>query len=192
MSQIRLEMRVTNALPAPKIPEPFTEPVEITGHHFEGSNWIWDGTNIDLVRFEQCKTVSEQLLQLWENYAKKIMRPLQAGELKQMERHIDIWPANWGDRVGGGRIFFAGTIYTVSYSNSMHHDLIWYAAFDKEHNDWQFDCLPVSTQLRVTDCFACVSIRRNKLIPDYPVWPAIPAWRPPFQSVRGRESFKGR
>ncbi len=191
MSSFAIKIVPNGKAPEPELPDGLADPCI---HHevvLQGNEWLWDGTNVQLVRHPSMKLISEQLAQLQLLYEADIFRPLQATELDQLKCYSDKWPEHWR-RHPDGRIFCAGTKYPVAYPGGVDHEFIWATWFDNAVSDWDCGCFATDTMLRPHDEFACVTLTENTSVAVSSSWPRIPAPREPYLSVRGRAAFKGR
>mgnify|MGYP001606141545 CR=1 FL=1 len=99
----------------PKIPECFGEPVSISKKEMHGSDWKWTDVSVAIIATRGMKTIDDQIEMFKTYHQKGILRPVQAGELAQMERHQDLWSEHWEECGSEGRIIFVGTVYTLHF-----------------------------------------------------------------------------
>ncbi len=191
MQSVSVRVVPNGKAPEPELPDGLADPCihhEVTLH---GREWLWDGTNVLLVRHPSFKLISEQLSQLNLMYEAEIFRPLQANELHQLKVYSDKWPDRWM-RHPDGRIFCAGTKYPVAYPGGVDHEFIWATWYDNAQSAWDCGCFATDSMLRPHDEFACIALTESASVEVAFPWPKIPALRLPHLSVRGRASFKGR
>ena len=148
----------------PPIPDYLTQPREVGVLDLEGKDWQWDGTNVRLIRPRGMSTVLDAFDWLVEQYRRKLVRPVNFGEMVQLAQDtVYGFPTHWQDNAGSGRVLFAGRIFCLHYENSVVREMVPYAWYD---DLWRYSALDIKTQLRATDEFACISYQPGSVIPN--------------------------
>lgn len=188
MTRFQIVIQANSRARDPEIPECFTEPLRIDRTEMAANDWKWNNDNVALINTMHMKTIEDQI-EMFKLYQKaKVLRPLQAGELGQMERHIDLWPPHWQECGSQGRILFVGTVYTLVFEE-VSYDTVWYCWYDTETKEWVFDCVLTSALLRPLDVFACIALGSSKKFPISEPKPPLPLQRPSHLTVRDRSPF---
>ncbi len=173
----------------PKIPECLGEPVSITQKEMVGTDWKWTAESVAIITTCGMKTIDDQIEMFQRYHAKNILRPLQAGELAQMERHQDLWSEHWEECGTAGRIIFVGTVYTLHFEEGDEYDLVWYAWFDNEKREWVFDCALTTSLLWPNDLFACVAMNGAPEVEPCIEKPPLPPPRRDRETIIPREKL---
>ncbi len=158
----------------PEIPECYKDSLSISQKVLKGTDWIWTESSVAIIATRNMKTIDDQIEMFQRYHEKNILRPVQAGELAQMERHLDLWRGHWQECAAEGRIFFVGTVYTLHYEEEVTYDLVWAAWYDKDQHEWVFNCIPTTARLWPNDLFACVAMGGKLVVEECIVKPPLP------------------
>ena len=148
--------------PEPILPEVMPRPCTVGYVEYPGTPWTWAPEKVELLRTPRSKTLMDQIDQLVIAYDLKLFRPLNAAELHQIVPFCDEWPEKWR-RARGGRVFFAGVIYHLTFLEGAPPQYLVPTAW--HDGEWQFSSAPVTIPLRDEDVFACVAYSPEMKIP---------------------------
>lgn len=155
MTPLSVLIKLNALVPAPGLARNIAEPVDVKCVSLEGREWTWTGSNVALVRVPSARSVKAHIQELRALWARDGLRPVRADEFVQLYEHAQHWPSDWPEYMAGGRIFFAGTVYTLQYSDESF-ERIFATRYDHEVQDWVIECEDTYVALAPGDRFACI------------------------------------
>jgi hypothetical protein len=158
------------------------QPLEVLTSNLVANEWVWDGGNIALARSLTAQTIGENVRELTLRWLTTGLRAIRADEFAQLAELSEEWPKAWR-MSAGSRIFFAGTVYEVRFSQ--HTEMHVYAArYDREIEDWMFGCESFDGELLPGDRFACLISS-----PEQMQLPHVLSWKRTFDRRLAYSSY---